>query len=1286
MESIMKKLLVPLLFAALMTLGACSGGGGVSGGEGEPMFPGPVQDLPAATDGDLHNIFYGDIGIPYSASSMGAVDPDPTGHNPCDDYDGDGIPNSDEIISNPFVADYPRIVTRIVAPLTMEIRISKDIIEDNYTETITSSDLEETIKNSMEDKHYASANQKTTPYVTKESLSDSGKHADSYGYSDAQSSKDSLNINGSVSVGGENTMFATKVAFGFGKTKEQSTSNSENTSVEDSFSSSTMSEKTVFQDVDYVDNLDRNGVEFSSDTVQRMTSNYRKSTKVKQTDKIGPEDGYVRASLFIKNTSVNMPVSMSNVVCTLSFRTPSGQQLPVKTFTLQDETGNNFEQEVYGDEELGPFTIEFENLNTHEVMVALANGYVPQIHVVSYDMHRVEDSNYNPGVDNLKIVEETAKARTALIKIIGTDIRETYRVCAFDTENQDTISGDYDISPGISLKKALFRILRDRVGNGETWDTDTEGNDLTVIDENLKWKAISQDKEQYVISESNPTGNSWNNFETYVKTYYDDKDQEKHIETIKRIGKLKKYNPFSKDDNTSYDPNELLGKDEVLKMKFWVIFHNGRYYEGDLNDPIWAGERYEIVCMDMYDFNQHMESYAYAPFQTRERMLFDTRWNALSDSAGDYSRAVYLGRVLPNDVVQLEVDLIQSRFLFDNENSADGFGTPEVPDGQTKSYLYNFNYRFEKEGPAPSGIPGEFTHSAFGGANNIHVSIEEAENAQRYEITFEEVDVPANKGIVEITADELEKSNGSLIINSQSTITGVNEVVGGANAGKEYKVSVSAIGKVYTTTVTTKSSSKSLVVYVKESAGNPQAFDFGSVGLTNTINLSISASEDAEYFVIRCTGPINYADGTATVTDVIGHVGFNSIEVPSPASAKLEDQDFEDGLYAIEVFARNKFCITDTVGAYSNTKHLLVKYDQYHNQKQFSPKIASQLFGLEAVDFEVNFNEGSGWLKLQPANPMEFGMQHEDESKVIDCYYSSYMDKDVQKFSINFKPPTGNYGLPNVFFGGRDDTKVYIRTIPKPKYRDSIWMRPELDANGDPITSYTDYNTVARYLLFDFLIDDKTDITDYWTGLEETDATLIEDTVADLSNDGISSTAAVDDFFFSPKEQRLYLLRASVSNEIQIVEGYRPNAPGLSTDPPFPENKTPSTYHDNMYINLSSIKSDYSTSYSVYLGDDKVDIADLEGKALVDVYGTSWINSVEWLYTRELGGSDTEFTMDESAYGYTDGKVYTVCVAARNKYGVSIPACRQVVIPVRPEEIAKYGTSRWGEARWTVSE
>src|SRR4030065_564751 len=116
-------------------------------------------------------------------------------------------------------------------------------------------------------------------------------------------------------------------------------------------------------------------------------------------------------------------------------------------------------------------------------------------------------------------------------------------------------------------------------------------------------------------------------FETYVKKYSDEFNQEHRIETIKRIGRIQKYNPFDFSDNPSYNPNELLANEEILKMKFWAIFNDGRYFEGDINDPIWAGERYEIICFDTRDFNKHFENYYYTPLQSMQPVYLDRRWH-----------------------------------------------------------------------------------------------------------------------------------------------------------------------------------------------------------------------------------------------------------------------------------------------------------------------------------------------------------------------------------------------------------------------------------------------------------------------------------------------------------------------------------------------------------------------------------------------------------------------------------------------------------------------------------
>ena len=385
-------------------------------------------------------IFSKSLGSIITAGEAASIPPDITGRQVCDDYDGDGILNKDEITTNPFVAEYPKIVTRISVPITMEIRVSSSSVSENHSETVEDSGVTNTIANSMEDRQYSQMNQKTTPYVTKESSSDSA--SDSYSYGNSTST--------STSAGG-GVKF---VAWEGNASGSRTTSSSKNESWANSFAKSTSSEKTVFEDVDYADNLDRNGVAFTDETIEKITRNARKSEVLKNIDNIGPNAGIVRAALFLRNESVNLPARIKNVKCTLTFKTPSGKFMPVKTFYLRNEDYSLFEQDIYGGEELGPYTVEVKDLNTKEVINALNNGYTPQIYVVNYDITRVSDSNYNPGVDNLKIAEESSKGRTAYIKISASDMRENYRVCAFDVD----AGGNY--TPGISLKKALFNIFK----------------------------------------------------------------------------------------------------------------------------------------------------------------------------------------------------------------------------------------------------------------------------------------------------------------------------------------------------------------------------------------------------------------------------------------------------------------------------------------------------------------------------------------------------------------------------------------------------------------------------------------------------------------------------------------------------------------------------------------------------------------------------------------------------------------------------------------------------------
>ena len=1140
------------------------------------------QDIPGQAEG-IHPMFTGTPGVPVSRNSMGSVDPDPAGYNASTDYDGDGIPNAEEVITNSFVADYPRIVTRIAAPITMEIRVSESSMSENHTEILDDSDMKETITNSMEDRQYAALNTKTTPYVVKESLNESEAHSDTYSYSD------SSGISGGFSL------------FGFGLNAGYNSSRSGNWVVSDSMSRATMSERTVFEHVDYIDNLDRNGVEFTSETVQNISRNYRKSAVLKSTENIGPDAGVVRAALFIRNETVNMPVRISSVVCTLSFRTPAGQFLPVKTFRLRNEDYSDFDQSVYGGEELGPYTVEVENLNTHEVTRALENGYVPQIHVVSYEMHRVEDSNYNPGVDNMKIIEETAKARTAVITVCGKNMRERYRVAAFDVDE------DGNLSPGVSLKKALFRIYRRRVGTHEDWNSEP----LTVADNRLRWKTGSPEHG----FDAELDGNSWEEFETYVKSYVDEYNTEHRIETIKRIGDIEKYNPFNPEDNPSYSPSEPLPEHEIKKMKYWVILHNGRYFNGDVNDPIWAGERYEILCFDVGDFNDHYTAYYYTPLQSREPFLLNTRWNRLSNSE-EFSRAVYLGRVVTGDVIHLELDLEETRYLFDQAQGVETVGIPEVS-GDTYTWK-NFNYTFQPEDETPHGIPADFNHLASGGTNCISVRISPSENAFRYRVSYREA---GNEGAewkhVSVSDEEIERSSMEMVVNRKSTDTtgsGVGPVLG----GKYYDVTVTAIGSYYGVDVSKESSSngtQSTRVFVRDAEPGfaPGAFRYSASGQVNSIDLRIEDSQNTEYYVIRCRGPLNYThDSDVPEYTVVGKAGYNTIPVGNPG--EISD---ETGVYRIQVVAENSNCIGNGVGSLTGDTYVGVNYDRYADQKRFAPVISRSLHDLRAVDLEVNFNDGEGWYRLKLSNET-------CADRSIDCRYTSYCEYDRQRFHVFFRPPSGPDdeffpSLFNIFHGGREEADIYIRTVARNRYRDTLW--PVAGA-GDDVQVCTGVLDMG--------------FTDFWTGCPATDATLFDDTLEYGNSDFVLSSTGPGNYFFSPMEQRKYRIKAYLRDEPVQAGVSQVDEPLFSAEP------------GDRCIRLTGIESQYADSFRVFwrrVPEDSAGSCD----ALVmneDVMQYPW-NSTDLIYAADLISANCSYSIESLTHNLS----YIVAVSGCNKYG-----------------------------------
>jgi hypothetical protein len=1114
-----------------MAFTACGG----EGSRGTPLQTEEVQDdgdLVLGPDtgvgsgngenADLHPLFNEIPGYVISRSAMGAVDPDPSGYTICDDYDGDGIPNDEEIVTNPAVADYPRIVARIAPEVVMEIKIDRTQTEESYIEFSENDDFRETISDSMEDRHYSQFNQKTTPYVVKESSSESGNYSESYGYDNEDEYKFKAKMSVDVAIfGGEQEISG-----------EEKTRRSENWAMAEAFSSSNMSEKTVFDKVDYWDNLDRGGIAFTDDKVRAMARNFRNNTKLKETGVTGPNAGVVSASLYLKNTTVNMPVKISNVTCSLSFRTPGGEYIGVSTFKLLNDDFSDFEQEIYGDSEAGPFVIVVRDLDTEKVKRALANGYSPQIHVVNYDMHRVEDSNYNPGTNNLRIVEETAKGRTAQIKIIGNGVRELYRVSAFDVAGGGD-SGNGELSAGISLKKALFNILRKRAGNRETWNDEV----LTVDDDGLRWKTGSENHD----FRTGVNGNAWEMFETTVKTSVDSYNNERKIEVIKRIGQLQQYNPFNPEDNPAFNPNELLGESEINKMKYWVILHNGRYFTGDINDPIWAGERYEIICMDVGDFNRHFRSFTYTPLQSGERFDINTRWNELANEK-EFSRSLYMGKLFSGEVVHLEVDLLESRFLF---------GKNAVVKGETVSddmiSVGDIPYQIQGNDEAETGIPGVFTHEANGGNNSVRVRIVPSKSAEKYRITISGVQGDTYRREIDITAESLNDENGEVVICSRTEdVNGIalGHIAGSAGIGRTYRIDATALGTYMGCPVETPSSSSGVLAFVFEAEGTPSPFSFSAMGSGESVYVRNGESSGAEYYRVVCEGPLNSGlQSMTTVQEFTGKAGLNIIR------PLLPDANIKDPLlYRVTVYAHNKNTGQGGVCAGNRYQFITLAGELYREQRKNQGRMSDDFFQAGAVDLEVNFNDGSGWYRLR----LEYNDTKNTE-RFIDCRYSSNVEYDKQKFHIYFKAPNGSDGDHfNVFRGGRDEVDLYIRTAPDAKYRDTFW--PSNSDNGpDCDTCPLSNPPVMVKTMSDGA--NSFDLLSFWINNPHTDATRIEETLSEKSGEDYSGldeddfmlkSGSIEDYFFSPLEKRIYSLRASLESTLPGPGGQLIAAPVFS--------------------------------------------------------------------------------------------------------------------------------------------
>lgn len=643
---------------------------------------GGIPGAPPGSGGPVvfNNLFSLPPGTKVKASALGGTI-DPTGTTIVNDFDGDGILNVNETTTNVWVADYPLVESVIAPPITMKIaiKVSTSGNSSEISSDINSDDFESGKSQGSEKIHQNELNLRTVQF--QDQYSSSNELSQTVG--------NSVSIGTKVNVGPADTPVAGG-GFNYSASSELSWS------AKNSLSMTT----TKWADRPFKNNIDSDALNLKSNSSSQNARKFRseKSNKVDTNSQIDSDAGYVRAALYIKNNSVNMPVKLKNILCSLMFETPTGELIPITSFRLKNDDNSTFEIDVYGGTEFGPYVIEVDHLNRSEVERAIASGYNPKIFIVDYEMTHVTDSNYKSSLlnfsgDNLKVIEENAKGRTALIKIIGPNMREMYRVAAFEADggisNPCETQSAAQLSPGVSLKSALDRIA-------------CSGMEIEYEDYVLDFSEIAP-----TLSES-----------------------KLHLKGIKNLAGLK--------TNLPCDPNTKTGSDNVSRTAcvqkpykdwteaekasagIWAIFSKGKYYAPTAYfldgtgpnatprkfDPfgttpalmvkgpesiIWAGDSYDIVYISFKDLAAKQQQFGTNPLETNDAYYLNTAWDLAELGKHPYypdTRALFLGDAGFGEKVQLQIKLNETNYLTPN------FGTPT--DGGLSQYFTDFSYNYKK--------------------------------------------------------------------------------------------------------------------------------------------------------------------------------------------------------------------------------------------------------------------------------------------------------------------------------------------------------------------------------------------------------------------------------------------------------------------------------------------------------------------------------------------------------------------------------------------------------------
>lgn len=653
----------PGVFAAILALSAllaCGGRGDIDLKKATPLGVEPTTDTGSQGQVTPARLFTFQPGEQVSFKVL--ADGTEVGGSPIiNDFDGDGMDNTNEVTTNVWTAEYPQISTRVVTPVTMQVEAMsyQTGLTDLGNYAVSGGDLSGEASTSSERFYKQTLSAQAAQY--EKSFYPSGVPSGQV----ADFITPGL---GFLSLAGQSSGYNN----GSGWSAYSQPAPVAPVNIDGAFAA----DVNVFNWV------------FKPDFSANAGAQYRiwKREKEANSYQISSNAGKVRIAMYIKNSGSNVPVKLSNILAALVFETQQGNIITAANFRLRDvSSANLYSLEMNANTEFGPYLIEVPGISTDLIEKAIRFGYTPQIRLLDYDMTHASNSPYRLSLnftgENLKVMANNAMSRSAKINIIGPTARQTFAVAAFATSTETatdacapltTPDASSTASPGVPLTRALDRIACSLAVGGKVGGVPVVEYQNYVLDftgvplydaMNPKIVYVTGIKRIADVANNVACDPAYTNV-CYIRfaNYLTNPNNDFAIWTVFAKGQYFNYSQF--------DYVSTSGSGNVKGYPSGTFNSNTRVgaipkLKG-VSSTIWAGDAYDVVYMKVSDIIALRGQPGGTPMESGAAVTYNTKWDLSTVGNDPYApdaKSRFIGKATLGDTIELTFNLKNTTFL-----------------------------------------------------------------------------------------------------------------------------------------------------------------------------------------------------------------------------------------------------------------------------------------------------------------------------------------------------------------------------------------------------------------------------------------------------------------------------------------------------------------------------------------------------------------------------------------------------------------------------------------------